>query len=197
MNTRGLTRLLSAAGSQQDLTFDIFRTTSFYLGGTQVTASAAELNIMDGVTATAAEINARAAAASRFVAVTDAASYSVLAADSGKIHLMPDFTASCTLTFPTAATGLEYKFISKAVAADAQNWVFTSPAPFLKGGVVWADLNAGAASDEIGAVYPNGSSHVTLTVTTPAGGTELYFIYDGTNWIVNGTVVSDSTPAFS
>lgn len=150
-----------------------------------------------GITATAAQLNAAAAGTRGVVSVTDAATYTVLAADSGKTHILPDLTASCTLTLPAAAAGLEYNFIGKAVAADAQNWVFTSPAPFLKGGVVWADLNAGAASDEIGAVYPNGSSHVTLTVVTPAGGTYVSLVCDGTNWIVNGNVVSDTTPSFA
>lgn len=160
-------------------------------------ASPTEVGALDGLLATVAELNAHNAAASRLVNVPDAANYSVLAADSGKIHLMPDFTASCTLTLPTAATGLEYEFISKAVAADAQNWIFTSPAPFLKGGIVFLDQDAGAAADEVVSQYPNGSSHVTLTVTTPAGGTRLKFICDGTNWFVSGTVVSNSAPAFS
>ena len=80
-------------------------------------------------TATSAQI----AAQSPIVNVTDAATYTVLAANSGKTHVMPNFTASCTLTLPTAASGLEYVFISKAVAADAQNWVFDtgSAAAFL------------------------------------------------------------------
>ena len=36
---------------------DTLKTTNFYLGGTQVTSTAAELNILDGVTANTAEIN--------------------------------------------------------------------------------------------------------------------------------------------
>ena len=34
------------------------------------------------------------------VKVPDAATYTVLAADSGKIHSMPDLTADCTITLP-------------------------------------------------------------------------------------------------
>lgn len=150
------------------------------------------------ITATAAQINAVAAPASRIVNVPDATPYTVLAADSGKIHILPDFTSSTTLNLPAVAAGLEYTFIGKAVAADAQNWVFTAPASaFLKGGVVFFDNDAGSASDEISAVYPNGSSHLTLTVVTPAAGTALYFICDGTNWIVNGQIHSATVPAFS
>lgn len=165
---------------------------TIFLGATKAGA-------MNGteVTATAAELNARAAKASRIVNVTDAASYAILAADSGKIHIIPDFTATCTATLPTAAAGLEYIFISKAVAADAQNFVLTSPSPAYLGGVTHLDSDAGAATDELVPVYPNGTSHVTLTLVTPGGGTRLHVICDGTNWILNGLIVSATVPAFS
>lgn len=145
------------------------------------------------ITATAAQINAVAAGTlnAAFVSVPDAATYTVLAADSGKTHILPDFTASCTLTLPAAASGLRYHFIGKASAADAQNWVFTSPAPFLKGGVTWSAAAANAA------VFGNGTTHVTMTVVTPSGGTFVTVYYDGTNWIVNGQIMSVTTPAFS
>lgn len=159
-------------------------------------------NVMEilGITATAAEINARAAAASRTVSVTDAATYAVLAADSGKIHIMPNFTASCTLTLPTAALGLEYIFIGNAVAADAQDWIIKSPSAtnYFIGGVSFADTDAGAGADEIHAgVWSNGSSNDFLTVVTPGAGTRIHVICDGTNWIVNGQVFSATVPAFS
>lgn len=153
-----------------------------------------------GITATAAEINAAADAGSRFVNVTDAATYAVLAADSGKIHIMPNFTASCTLTLPTAAAGLEYIFIGKAVAADAQDWIIKSPSAtnYFIGGVSFADTDAGAGADEIHAgVWSNGSSNDFLTVVTPGAGTRIHVICDGTNWIVNGQVFSATVPAFS
>ena len=153
-----------------------------------------------GITATAAEINARSAAASRYVNVTDAATYAVLAADSGKIHIMPNFTASCTLTLPTAAAGLEYIFIGKVVAADAQDWIIKSPSAtnYFIGGVSFADTDAGAGADEIHAgIWSNGSTNDFLTVVTPGAGTRVHVICDGTNWIVNGQVFSATVPAFS
>jgi hypothetical protein len=153
-----------------------------------------------GITATAAEINARSASASRLVNVTNAATYTVLAADSGKIHIMPDFTSSCTLTLPTAAAGLEYTFIGKAVAADAQNWIIKSPSAtnYFIGGVSFADTDAGAGADEIHAgVWSNGSTNDFLNIVTPGAGTYVYVICDGTNWIVNGQVSSATVPSFS
>ena len=163
-------------------------------------ADSANVFELMGVTATAAEINAAADAGSRFVNVTDAATYSVLAADSGKIHIMPNFTASCTLTLPTAASGLEYIFIGKAVAADAQDWIIKSPSAtnYFLGGVSFADTDAGAGADEIHAgVWSNGSTNDFLTVVTPGAGTRVHVICDGTNWIVNGQVFSATVPAFS
>jgi hypothetical protein len=144
-----------------------------------------------GFTATAAQINAAAAGTVAPVLVPDAATYAVLAADSGKIHILPDFTATCTITLPAAAAGLNFHFLGKASAADAQNWVFTSPAPFQKGAVTWHSAAANAA------VFANGTSHVTMTVVTPSGGSFVDFYYDGTNWIVNGQIMSATTPAFS
>lgn len=163
-------------------------------------ADSANVFELMGITATAAEINACAAAASRYVNVTDAATYSVLAANSGKIHIMPNFTASCTLTLPTASAGLEYTFIGKAVAADAQDWIIKSPSAtnYFLGGVSFADTDAGAGADEIHAgIWSNGSSNDFLTVVTPGAGTRIHVICDGTNWIVNGQVFSATVPAFS
>jgi hypothetical protein len=136
----------------------------------------------------------------RLVNVTDAATYAILAADTGKVHILPDFTASCTATLPTAAAGLEYIFISKAVAADAQDFILKSPSAtnFFLGGVSFADTDAGAGADEIHAgIWSNGSSNDFLTVVTPGAGTRIHVICDGTNWIVNGQVFSATVPAFS
>jgi len=157
---------------------------------------------IDGVqvTATAAEINGAATVSGRLVSITDAATYTVLAANSGKTHVFPDLTASCTATLPTASAGLEYTFIGKAGAADAQNWIIKSPSAtnFFLGGVAFADTDAGDAADEIHAgIWSNGSTNDFLTVVTPGAGTIIRLICDGTNWIANGQVFSATVPAFS
>ena len=163
-------------------------------------ADSANMFELMGITATAAEINAAADAGSRFVNVTDAATYTILAADSGKIHILPNFTSSCTATLPAVASGLEYIFISKAVAADAQDFILKSPSAtnYFLGGVSFADTDAGAGADEIHAgIWSNGSTNDFLTVVTPGAGTRIHVICDGTNWIVNGQVFSATVPAFS
>jgi hypothetical protein len=163
-------------------------------------ADSANVFELMGITATAAEINAAADAGSRFVNVTDAASYSVLAADSGKIHIVPDLSATCTMSLPAVASGLEYIFISKAVAADAQDWKIKSASAtnFFLGGVSFADTDAGAGADEIHAgIWSNGSTNDFLNIVTPGAGTRVHVICDGTNWIVNGQVFSATVPAFA
>jgi hypothetical protein len=153
---------------------------------------------LNGLTATAAEINAAADVSGRIVNVTDAATYTVLAANSGKPHIMPNFTSTCTLALPTAAAGLEYEFYGKAVAVDAQNWVFDTGAAanFYLGSLIFLDTDDPADTVTTG-VFPNGSTNDILTIVTPAGGTRVKLICVGTNWIVGGVVVSATTPAFS
>lgn len=142
-------------------------------------------------------INAAGGTGTAPISVADAATYTVLAANSGKTHILPNFTANCTITLPTAAAGLEYTFVGKAVAADAQNWIFAAGVPYL-GGLSFADNDAGAGADEIHAgVFPNGSSNDNMTIVTPSAGTLIYLVCDGTNWIVSGWVNSATVPTFA
>lgn len=128
--------------------------------------------------------------------VPDAATYAVLAQNTGRTHYLPDFTANCTITLPTLEPGLDYEFVGRAGAADAQSWIFVSPAPLLKGGVLGMDTDAGAGSDELVPAYANGTTHVKLTVATPDAGCRIKFHCDGTNWLVSGLVSSAAAPVF-
>lgn len=130
------------------------------------------------------------------VKVTDATTYAVLAANSGKVHVVPDLTADCTLSLPTVADGLSYEFIYSGAAADAHDWFFDagSDTNFFIGGVVSLDVGG---TPEVVVVYSDGNSNSTLDLDTPAAGTSVKFYCDGTNWYVNGTVVSAAAPAFA
>lgn len=130
------------------------------------------------------------------VFVADATPYTVLAADSGKLHIILEQTSSITLNLPVIAAGLSYKFVMGGVATEAQNWVIVATTPsFYNGGIAWTDLND--AESNLAVVYANGTSHLTLTVTTPAAGTVIEIYSNGTEWFVHSTVISDSTPAFT
>ena len=133
------------------------------------------------------------------VTIADAATYTVLAANSGKTHTLPDLTASCTLSLPSAVAGLEYEFIYRGVAADAQNWVIDTGANanFYLGGLVHADTDAGSAGDEIVPIAGDGNSNSKLTIVTPDVGTRIYMVCDGTSWILSGTAVSATVPSFA
>lgn len=130
------------------------------------------------------------------ISITDATTYTALYTNSGKTHIIPDLTASITITLPVASAGVEYTFIGKAIAADAQNWVFAAGVDFI-GGLAFADTDAGAGADEIHAgVYP-AATNDNMTIVTPGAGTRIYLVCDGTNWIANGQVFSATVPAFS
>lgn len=133
------------------------------------------------------------------VTIADATPYTVLAANSSKTHVIADQTSSITINLPTAAAGLRYPFVGKAVAAEAQNWIIVAGGTaYYLGGLNFLDNDAGAGADEVHAgVYPNGSSHLTMNVVTPCAGTHVTVICDGTNWIVSGVINSPTIPTFA
>ena len=124
------------------------------------------------------------------VKVPDAATYTMDADNSGKIHIIPDLTADCTLSFPTEAVGLVFEFWYGGTAADAQDWTFDtgSNTNYFVGGAVQHDTDAGG--DDTAVVDSNGSSNSKMGVLTPIAGTRVKFVCDGLKWYVNGTVVS-------
>lgn len=186
-----------ATGTEKRFRDMVVEAESISLDGTAVSSSAAELNILDGVTATAAEINAAADVSSRLVSVADATTYTALAANSGKTHVMPNLTASCTITLPTPAAGIEFEFIYGGVAADAQNWVIDtgSDTNYFIGGLMFADHDS--ADAEIAPIAGDGNSNSILTVVTPTVGTRVKVICDGTLWVLTGYVNSATIPSFA
>jgi hypothetical protein len=134
---------------------------------------------------------------SRFapIAVPDATPYTVKAYNSGIVHMIPNLTADTTINLPSPKVGLTYEFWYAGAAADAQDWLINtgSNTYFYKGGVVHLDEDA--ADAEAASVYSDGDSNSKLTVLTPAAGTVVKLFCDGTNWYVNGTVVSASSSA--
>lgn len=157
-----------------------------------ITATADELNAMDGVTATAAEINVAADRSANTVMVA-AGGAAVAALTGGGTYLIPAVTANVTMTLPATPTlGEKHTLIYVGGATDAEDWVITAAA-FYAGGLAW---NTHGTPD-IEPVYANGSTHNTLTVNNPAAGTKVEFIGNGTSWTVNGQAVAANTPAFS
>ena len=135
----------------------------------------------------------------RHVRITDAATYTVLAQDSGVPHIIPELAASITITLPTPKDGLSFEFFGKGVAVEAQGWIFTtgSDTNFFNGSITHADTDAGAGADELVPVYPDGNSNSKLTLATPHANSRVRFISDGTLWTVEGIGFSVTAPAFA
>lgn len=133
------------------------------------------------------------------VTVADGAAYSVLAANSGKIHLIANQGQDCTLSLPTAAAGLQYEFWSTMVAADGHDWIFDTGANanFFLGGLIFADSDVGGAASEVITSAGDGDSNSKLQVNLPSTGTNIKMYCDGTNWYLSGIVFSTTAPAFS
>lgn len=133
------------------------------------------------------------------VTVADGAAYTVLAANSGKLHLIANQGQDATLTLPTAAAGLQYEFWHTMVAADGHDWIFDtgSDTNFFLGGLIFADSDVGGAASEVITSAGDGDSNSKLQVNLPSTGTWIKMYCDGTNWYINGIVLSTTAPAFS
>lgn len=117
----------------------------------------------------------------------------VVLPDGGGKVLIPLVTANVTVTLPAPIEGVEYSFIFIGSAADAEDWVISTPAGVLFiGGLAHFDVGGTNA-----AVYANGSTHNTLTVNNPAAGCRVDVIGTGTAWAVTGMASSADAPAFS
>jgi hypothetical protein len=109
---------------------------------------------------------------------------------------MPDLTADCTLSLPSVAAGLYYRFIYAGGAEDAQDWTFDtgSDTNYFIGGLAGHDTDA-----TILYVFSDGANNSKVKIDTPNVGTWVEFYCDGTNWYISGTVHSstDTHSAFS
>jgi hypothetical protein len=92
--------------------------TTFKRSGTEVTSSAAELNLLDGVLATTAELNRAADMSTRVVDCTAATLAVTEALHDGKTIVL-DRVAGIAVTLPVAAAGLRFRFVVKTTFTSA------------------------------------------------------------------------------
>lgn len=132
------------------------------------------------------------------VTVPDAATYTVLAQNSGLTHWLPDLTADITITLPAPKAGLKFKFAYAGATADAQDWLIVAASSYFKGGGLHVDSDAGSGADECIPVFSDGDSNDNLTVLTPQAGTWVEVeCGDDATWYVNAMVVSASASALA
>ena len=130
------------------------------------------------------------------VSIPDAATYTVLADNSGITHYFPNFTSTCTATLPAPKAGLWFEFAYYGVAADAQNFVITtgSDTNYFDGGLAFLDND----TDVVAPIAPDGNSNSKLTVVTPDVGTRFRVeSRNGTLWTLSGFVGSATIPSFA
>ena len=120
------------------------------------------------------------------VAVADGATYTMLAANSGKLHIMPDLTADCTITPPTPAAGLHYKFVVGVAEDAAHDWIFDtgSDTNYFHGALACVDDDDSAMSF----VASDNDSNSIMSILTPGAGTVVEMWCNGTIWYVTGQV---------
>lgn len=121
----------------------------------------------------------------------------ILANNSGQVHMMPDTAQDTTFNLPAEADNLHYKFIYTGAAADTSDWIITSGdnAEQFVGGVVVHDEDGELTA----AVYSNGSTNSKFNVFTPEAGTVVEMWYDlaTTSWYITGTVISKTATGAS
>lgn len=166
------------------------------LGGTKVAATAAELNILDGVLATTAEINRAADVSTRLIAAGSALSVTVAAHD-GKTILL-DTAAGSTCTLPASSgSGARFKFVISVLATSNSHIVKVANATDIMVGTI--NSVADDADATRGWITAGTSDTITLNRTTTGSVTrgewvEVEDIAAGI-WAVRGMTSSTGTEA--
>lgn len=135
------------------------------IAGTAVSASAAELSIMDGVTATAAEINRAADISARVVDCTASTLALTTALHDGKIVTL-NRAAGIALTLPAATgSGSVFKLIVGTTFTGAAT-VKVVGDDIMKGQAIFANDSDGSVS-----AYETAADTDTITMYTAANNT--------------------------
>lgn len=139
-----------------------------------IATTTTEANILDGVTATAAEINMAAdiSANNELVLTTN----SIAAAESGSTYFL-DAAAEFVSTLPAPALGLRFTFIVKTAPASASYTIVTA------GGAV-ANIIKGCAVNAEGVAGDTGTADDTITFVDgqAVAGDRVDVYSDGTSW---------------
>ena len=170
----------------------------FQIGGVAMTATAAELNKMDGFGGTTAQLNSliktSAAAieggksvdydedgAIKFRVPKKTTSVTLTVGDSGTT-LMPtaDSAQSFTLPNPSESNGVFFNFI----AGSAQIHRIISPTNKIQGFILDMSNNITTGDASVGVTRVTNISSITLV--NPAVGDNLQLVSDGDNWYVRG-----------
>lgn len=128
------------------------------------------------------------------VVITDAATYTLLAANSGKAHILTDLAQNTDIDLPAEADGLNYE-IWYCGATETHDHTIDSQndTNYFIGGVGHNDTDGETSAS----VTSDGANNSKLTINNAETGTFIKLTCDGTNWYVTGSVFSDTAPAFA
>lgn len=130
------------------------------------------------------------------VTISNAATYTVLADNSGLMHYIPDLGQDITITLPAPKAGLWFEFAYSGVAADAADWLITtgSDTNYYIGGLMFCDQDG----DALAPIAGDGNSNSKLTILTPEPGTRIRIeSANGVTWNLSGYVLSATIPSFA
>ncbi len=183
--------VLSPAARRQLVIDNIFGTSGFTLAELQVldglTATTAELNILDGVTATAAELNMAADSSANTEIVTGA--NVITAAESGTTYILNAATGFAS-TLPVVAAGLRFTFIVGATAPSSGNHTIVPNAA--NDDTIYGEyLVAGAT------VPASAEGSINVIASTALPGDKIDVFCDGTNWYVSGAAAASGAVTFT
>ncbi len=151
--------------------------TGVYLDVGAVTATAAELNILDGVTATAAQVNAATLAASATRTVTTTAT--ITAADHNCQILLNSATGFVT-TLPAPIAGFKCEVISKLANTSGNHTIVTASS---------ANVIIGLQNSVAGDAGDTGTADDTISFVAnqSLAGDRVELRSDGTSWFAYAT----------
>jgi hypothetical protein len=127
--------------------------------------------------------------------VTDAATYTVSAGDSGRTHIIVDLSQNTSIDLPAPAAGLYYEFWYCGGTEEAHDHTINTGnnTYYFIGGVTFHDDDDGS----VAAVSSDGNSNSKFTINDARDGTFVKVICDGTNWYITGSINSDTAPTFA
>jgi len=174
----------------------------FQVGGVAVTATAAELNVMDGFGGTTTQLNALIKSAAGEIEASKAVEYdsdgavktkvpkkttttTLSVGDSGTT-LMPtaDSAQVFTLPNPNVSSGVFFNFI----AGSAQTHRISCPTNKIQGFILDVGRAAEGNSDDASIGVTVVTNQAAITLVNPVVGDNLQLVSDGDNWYVRGYV---------
>jgi hypothetical protein len=138
---------------------------AFKLAGTEVTATATEINMASDIS-----VNTELVSSAKTIS----------ASESGKTFFLNSATGfACTL--PSPALGLRYRFIVSIAPSGSNHTIVTNAsANIIKGHVI-------CSADAAGDTETSGGDTITFASGSAVAGDCVEVISDGTSWFVRGT----------